>query len=256
MSFSVTAVISSVQLNMDSNFAINTIGAVIRLATEAAPTKAEAETSAGYVSLAITAGSPRKFSISQHYTTNFADGLTIADVLTPNTQYKLYLFFEPNAIPFETTVEGASLNNDVIALPFTTTTLPLAGDAAWDNAWTNEQFVGSLAEWGYSENQKRVFVAYTKINLTFTSVTWTSRTADDTKLQTLGNHSLGLTDPGVGFLFDLSKLGGSYPDGENYYTVISADNTKKLSGETFQVEIFNGSATFKLRVPLTRYSSP
>ncbi|WGK68187.1 hypothetical protein P0082_06790 [Candidatus Haliotispira prima] len=252
MSFSATAVISSVQLEMSSSFAINTIGAVIRLATETAPTKAEAEASAGYVSLAITAGSPRKFSISQHYTTNFADGLTIADVLASNTQYKLYLFFEPNTIPSETTVEGASLNNDVIALPFTTATLPPAGDPAW----TGNQFVGSLAEWGYSENQKGVFVAYTKISTSLASFTFTNRRADDTRLETLGTFGLGITDPGVGFLFDLSKLGGSYPDGDNYYTIISADDTTKLSGKAFQTEVFNGSATFKLRVPLTRYSSP
>ncbi|WGK68188.1 hypothetical protein P0082_06795 [Candidatus Haliotispira prima] len=256
MSFSATAVISSVQLEMSSSFAINTIGAVIRLATEAAPTKAEAEAKAGYVSLAITANSPRKFSISQHYTTNFADGLTIADVLTPNTQYKLYLFFEPNAIPSETTVEGASLNNEVIALPFTTASLPPAGDPAWDNAWTGNQFVGSLAEWGYSENQKGVFVAYTQVNTSLASFTFTNRRADDTRLETLGTFALSLANPGVGFLFDLSKLSGSYPDGDNYYTVISADDTTKLSGKIFQVEVFNGSATFKLRVPLTRYSSP
>ncbi|WGK68186.1 hypothetical protein P0082_06785 [Candidatus Haliotispira prima] len=248
--------ISSVQLEMSSSFAINTIAAVIRLAAEAAPTKAEAEASAGYVSLAITAGSPRKFSISQHYSTNFADGLTIADVLASNTQYKLYLFFEPNAIPSETTVEGVSLNNNVIALPFTTATLPPAGDAVWDNAWTNKQFVGSPAEWGYSENQKGVFVAYTKISTSLASFTFTNRRADDTKLQPLGTFGLGLTDPAPGVLFDLLKLGGSYPDGDNYYTVISADDTAKLSGKAFQTEVFNGSATFKLRVPLTRYSSP
>ncbi|WGK68189.1 hypothetical protein P0082_06800 [Candidatus Haliotispira prima] len=244
--------VSSVQLEMSSSFAINTIGAVIRLATEAAPTKAEAEASAGYVSLAITAGSPRKFSISQHYTTNFADGLTIADVLASNTQYKLYLFFEPNTIPSETTVEGASLNNDVIALPFTTATLPPAGDAAW----TGNQFVGSLAEWGYSENQKGIFVAYTKINFAFSTFSLTSRTADNTRLQTLASYSLGLFDPASGLLAALPKLGGSYPDGDNYYTIINTDDTKKITGEAFQIEVSNGSVTFELRVPLTRYSSP
>ncbi|WGK68203.1 hypothetical protein P0082_06870 [Candidatus Haliotispira prima] len=248
--------VSSVQLEMGSNFAITKIGAVIRLATETAPTKVEAEANAGYVNLAITANSPRKFSISQHYTTNFTDGLTIADVLASNTQYKLYLFFEPNIIPSETAIEGATLNNDVIALSFTTATLPSAGDAAWNNAWTNRQFVGGLAEWSYSENQKGILVVYTKINTSLASFVFNSRTADNTELRNLGTFALNLLDSGLGFIAAFSKLGGSYPDSGEYYYVISADDTQKLSGKTFQAEIFNGSVTFKLRAPLTRYSSP
>ncbi|WGK68213.1 hypothetical protein P0082_06920 [Candidatus Haliotispira prima] len=257
ISFSTTAVVSSVQLEMSSNFAITTVGAVIRLATEAAPTKAEAEANAGYVSLEITAGSPHKFSISQHYSSDFTDGLTLADVLTSNTQYKLYLFFGANAIPSETTVEGATLNNDVIALPFTTATLPAPGDAVWNSAWTNEQFVGSLPEWGYSENQKGVFVAYIKMNFsTILTLRYTSRKIDGTLLQTLGSFSLGNTTLTVGFLFHLSKLGGSYPNGDNYYTIISVDNTEKKSGKFFQVESSSGLETIRIRVPLTLYSSP
>ncbi|WGK68814.1 hypothetical protein P0082_10045 [Candidatus Haliotispira prima] len=256
MSFSATAVVSAAQLEMSSSFAISTIGAVIRLATEAAPTKTEAEANAGYVSLGITAGSPRKFSISQHYGSDFTDGLTLTDVLTADSQYKLYLFFETGTIPSETIVEGATLNNDVIALPFTTATLPPAGDAVWNNAWTNEQFVGSLPEWGYSENQKGVFVVYTKINFSAFTLTLSSQTADNTKLQTLGTFSLNLVDPGIGVFWGFSKLGSSYPDVDNYYTIISADDTRKVSGKTIQGEIFSGFATFKATAPLTRYSSP
>ncbi|WGK68823.1 hypothetical protein P0082_10090 [Candidatus Haliotispira prima] len=259
MSFSATAVVSSVQLKMSSSFAIANIGAVIRLATEAAPTKTEAETSAGYVSLAIAAGSPRKFSISQHYGSDFTDGLTLVDVLTANTQYKLYLFFEANAIPSETTVEGATLNNDVIALPFTTATLPPAGDAIWNNAWTSEQLVGSLAEWGYSENQKGVFVAYTKVNFSsITSLTVSSHTADNTRLQTIGSFLLGSNLPVSGFLGKISKLGSSYPDTGNYYYIISADDTTKISGKFLQLQVTDGvgSTTHALTAILTRYSSP
>ncbi|WGK69505.1 hypothetical protein P0082_01195 [Candidatus Haliotispira prima] len=256
MSFSATAVVSSVQLEMSSSFAITAIGAVIRLAAEAAPTKAEAQANAGYVSLAIAADSPRKFSISQHYTTNFTDGLTLVDLLASNTDYKLYLFFEPNAISSETTIEGATLANDTAILPFTTATLPAAGDAVWNSAQTNNQFVGSLPEWGYSENQKGIFVVYTKFNIPFSTVTLTGRKEDDTEIKTLGSISIGLAAAGSGFLFEISKLGGSYPDGDNYYYVISADNTKKIVGETFKFEVFDGSVTSIRRVPLTRYSSP
>ncbi|WGK68815.1 hypothetical protein P0082_10050 [Candidatus Haliotispira prima] len=257
MSFSAAAVVSSVQLEMSSSFAISTIGAVIRLAGEAAPTKTEAEANAGYVSLGITAGSPRKFSISQHYGSDFTDGLTLADVLTANTQYKLYLFFEANAIPSETTVEGATLNNDVIALPFTTAVLPPAGDAIWNNAWTSEQLVGSLSAWGYSENQKGVFVAYMKINFSsFTSITATNRRADSTLLQPIGNFFLGSNLPVLGFLSKISKLGSSYPDTGNYYYIISADDTTKIMGTAFQLEVTDSLTIVRTLAPLTRYGSP
>ncbi|WGK69530.1 hypothetical protein P0082_01330 [Candidatus Haliotispira prima] len=256
ISFSATAVVSSLQLEMSSSVALTNIGAVIRLATATAPTKAEAEANAGYVSLGITAGGTREFSISQHYGSDFTDGLTLADVLTANTDYKLYLFFEANAISSETTVEGATLNNDVAALPFTTAALPAAGDAIWNNAWTNEQFVGSLAEWGYSENQKGVFVVYTKINLSFTSITLKTHTADNTFLQTVGSFSVGMGTPGPGLFFNMSELGGNYPNGDYYYYLISADDTDKISGKTLKSTIADLSRTVRLNAPLTRYGSP
>ncbi|WGK69378.1 hypothetical protein P0082_00545 [Candidatus Haliotispira prima] len=256
MSFSTNAVVSSVQLEMSSSFAITTIGAVIRLATEAAPTKAEAEANAGHVSLSIDANSPRKFSISQHYGSDFTDGLTLADVLTANTQYKLYLFFETTAIPSETTIEGAALNNDVVVLPFSTATLALAGDAVWDSAWTNNQFVGSLPEWGYSENQKGIFVVYTKINSTFASAQLITRTADDILLQIIGDIAIGFVDPKTGFLFNILKLGGTYPAGDNYYYVIGAGNTKKISGKHFVLDITIDLGSVDLKSPLIRYGNP
>ncbi|WGK68818.1 hypothetical protein P0082_10065 [Candidatus Haliotispira prima] len=259
MSFSATAVVSSAQLEMSSSFALSTIGAVIRLATATAPTKTEAEASAGYVSLAIAAGSPRKFSISQHYGSDFTDGLTLADVLTANTQYKLYLFFEANAIPSETTVEGATLNNNVVVLPFTTATLPLVGDAVWDNAWTNEQFVGSLSEWGYSENQYGVFVAYTKLNLNPTSIVLTARTTINTLSHSIGSSSIGNVIADPNFLFNIVELGGSYPHSStypNYYYVIAADDTKTMSGVAIRLEVANLSISVIPRALLTRYSNP
>ncbi|WGK68747.1 hypothetical protein P0082_09690 [Candidatus Haliotispira prima] len=249
--------VSSVQLEMSSTLALANIGAVVRLATEAAPTKAEAEANAGYVSLNITTNSTRKFSISQHYGSNFGDGgLTLADVLAPETQYKLYLFFEANTV---NPIEGTTLTDDVPTLSFTTVALPLPGDTVWDDAWTNGQFVGGPADWAYSENQKGVFVAYTKVNTSLASFTLTSRTIDNATLRTLGTSSLGLVAAGTGLLFGFSKLGSSYPgypDADNYHYIISTGDTTKVSGKTIQGEIFNGSTTFKLRVPLTRYGSP
>ncbi|WGK69508.1 hypothetical protein P0082_01210 [Candidatus Haliotispira prima] len=256
MSFSATAVASSVQLEMSSSLGITAIGAVVRLAAEAAPTKAEAEANAGYVSLAIAADSPHKFSISQHYGTNFTDGLTLADVLAPNTQYQLYLFFEPNTISSETTVEGAMLANDTVILPFTTATLPAAGDAVWNSTWTNNQFVGSLPEWAYSENQKGVFVVYIKVNLTFTSIALNLTDSTGNILTSPGSLGFGTINIVPGFLFNISKLGGSYPDGDNYYYVIGADDTAKILGNFLSLEAANLGTSVKFRVPLTRYSSP
>ncbi|WGK69141.1 hypothetical protein P0082_11760 [Candidatus Haliotispira prima] len=235
---------------MSSSLAISTIGAVIRLATEAAPTKAEAEANAGYVSLGITAASPRKFSISQHYGSNFTDGLTPDDVLAPNTNYKLYLFFEANAI---NPIEGVTLANDVAALPFTTATLPPAGDAVWARSLTGEQFVGSLPEWGYSENQRGVFVAYAQLMNPLNSATLTHFKADEMVSVNIGTFSVGLATPDVLFLFGFSRLGGNYPDTGNYYYIIGADKTEKFSGKKFNLETINFLGVINHEVPLTRY---
>ncbi|WGK69748.1 hypothetical protein P0082_02470 [Candidatus Haliotispira prima] len=58
------------------------------------------------------------------------------------------------------------------------------------------------------------------------------------------------------FHFNLSKPGGSYPGGDNYYYVIGVDDTKKISGKALQLAITNSPPAVKLIVPLTRYSSP
>ncbi|WGK69966.1 hypothetical protein P0082_03665 [Candidatus Haliotispira prima] len=244
--------VSSVQLEMSSTLAIANIGAVIRLAAEEAPTKTEAEASAGYVSLEITAGSPRKFSISQHYGSDFTDGLTLDDVLAANTQYKLYLFFETSATAINP-IEGATLANGVAALSFTTATLPSAGDAAWARSLAGEQFVGSLPEWSYSENQKGVFVAYAQLLNGFNTATLTTRKADNTLVYTLGIFLIGTAIPDPLFLFGLSKLGGSYPD--NYTYIIGADKTGTISGKSFQLENLNDLQDVGHQVSLSRYVS-
>ncbi|WGK69749.1 hypothetical protein P0082_02475 [Candidatus Haliotispira prima] len=148
--------------------------------------------------------------------------------------------------------------NDVIALSFTTATLPPAGDPAWDNAWTNEQFVGSLSEWGYSENQKGIFVAYTKIKIIpFTSIVFNTTGLTSMEfISVIFSLSFGAVRLLPGFLSNMSKLGGSYPDGDNYYYVISADDTAKILGNLFRLETTDGLAEARLTVPLTRYGSP
>ncbi|WGK69509.1 hypothetical protein P0082_01215 [Candidatus Haliotispira prima] len=250
VSLATTAVVSSVQLEMSSTLAITNIGAVIRLAAEAAPTKAEAEAREGYVSLEITAGSPCKFSISQHYGTNFTDGFTLADVLTANTQYKLYLFFDPNAI---NSIEGATLANGVATLSFTTATLPAAGDPVWARSLAEIQFVGSLPEWSYSQNQKGVFVVYAQLSNPLNSLTLTNVNADNIILHSIGTFSIGLATPGPLFLFGFAKLGGNYPDTGAYYYVIGADKTGQFSGKDFDLETANFSKIIHHRVPLNRY---
>ncbi|WGK69849.1 hypothetical protein P0082_03025 [Candidatus Haliotispira prima] len=242
--------VSSVQLEMSSILALTNIGAVIRLAAETAPTKAEAEANAGYVSLEITAGGTRKFSISQHYGSDFTDGFTLADVLSANTQYKLYLFFDSNAI---NRIEGATLTNGVAALSFTTATLAPAGDAVWARSLAGEQLVGSLAEWSYSENQKGVFVAYAQVINPFTNLALTTRTAEDALKYTLGTITLGSFGSDPLFLSGIYKLGTGYPDSDNYYYIIGTEKTEKILGKTFRLEVTSFSRSIRLQVPLTRY---
>ncbi|WGK69270.1 hypothetical protein P0082_00030 [Candidatus Haliotispira prima] len=243
--------VSSVQLEMSSTLAIAKIGAVIRLATEAAPTKAQAEANAGYVSLEITAGGTRKFSISQHYGSDFEDGFTLADVLAANTDYKLYLFFEANNTV--NPIEGVTLTNNVASLPFTTATLSPAGDAVWARSLAGEQFVGSLPEWSYSENQKGVFVVYAQVLHNFQSATFTIRSADNVRLYTFGTFAVGSFSSNPLSLSDFSKLGAGYPDAENYYYIIGAEKDDKLSGKMFIFENVSDLQSRQIQVPLNRY---
>ncbi|WGK68296.1 hypothetical protein P0082_07350 [Candidatus Haliotispira prima] len=161
MSFSVTAVASSVQFEVTGVPAVTDMGAVIRLAAEAAPTKTEAQASKGYVSLSIEANSTRKFSISQHYGSDFTDGgFTLDDVLTPNTKYKLYLYM-PSAIDLaQTAIKGGEIKENKIEISFTTVSLPAAGDAVWSEKFAAKEYVASLNECHFMETQTGVIVVY------------------------------------------------------------------------------------------------
>ncbi|WGK68261.1 hypothetical protein P0082_07160 [Candidatus Haliotispira prima] len=161
ISFSVTAVASSIQFEVTSVPAVTDVGTVIRLATEAVPTKAEAQASKGYVSLSIEADSTRKFSISQHYGSNFEDGgFTLADVLTPNTKYKLYLYMSSAIDLGQTKIKGGLIEGNTVEISFTTASLPVAGDAVWSEKWTAKEYVASLNEYHFMENQTGVTIAY------------------------------------------------------------------------------------------------
>ncbi|WGK69993.1 hypothetical protein P0082_03800 [Candidatus Haliotispira prima] len=161
ITFFVTAVASSIQLEVTGVPAIIDAGAVVRLAAEATPTKTEAQASRGYVNLSIEAGSTRKFSISQHYGSNFADGgFTLADVLAPNTKYKLYLYM-PLAIDLgQTEIKGGAIKGDTVEISFTTASLPAAGEAVWSEKFAAKEYVASLNEYHFMENQTGVIVAY------------------------------------------------------------------------------------------------
>ncbi|WGK69723.1 hypothetical protein P0082_02345 [Candidatus Haliotispira prima] len=151
---------SSVQFEVTSVPAVTDVGAVIRLAGESAPTQAEAQASKGYVSLSIEAGSTRKFSISQHYGSNFPDGFTLADVLTPNVQYKLYLYM-PSAIDLgQTKIQGGVIQEDRVEISFTTASLPTVGDTVWSEKFAAKEYVASLNEYHFMENQTGVIVLY------------------------------------------------------------------------------------------------
>ncbi|WGK69262.1 hypothetical protein P0082_12430 [Candidatus Haliotispira prima] len=242
--------VSSVQLEMSSTLAIAKIGAVIRLATEAAPTKAQAEANAGYVSLEITAGGTRKFSISQHYGSNFTDGgFTLADVLAPNTKYKLYLYM-PSAIDLaQTSIKGGEIKEDRVEIPFTTASLPPAGDAVWNEKWTAKEYVASLNEYHFMESQTGVVVAYFQVPFSILLYEVSSQLPDDT-FDAIGSYSSGTLAPSLKFYFNYGVITG-YTTGYNY--VILAEKQDKLKG-AFRSAISDQFGEFQSIVkPISRY---
>ncbi|WGK69269.1 hypothetical protein P0082_00025 [Candidatus Haliotispira prima] len=216
---------SSLQLEISSNVELVNIGAVARLASEAAPTKAGTEASAGYVSLGITAGSPRKFSISQHYGSDFTDGgFTLADVLAPNTKYKLYLYM-PSAIDLaQTSIKGGEIKEDRVEISFTTASLPLAGDTVWSEKWTAKEYVASLNEYHFMESQTGVIVAYFQIPFSLLLYEVLMQVSNGT-FDAIGNYSSGRLEPSLRFYFNYGVITG-YTTGYNY--VILADKQDKL----------------------------
>ncbi|WGK69794.1 hypothetical protein P0082_02720 [Candidatus Haliotispira prima] len=228
ISFSVTAVASSVQLEVTGVPAITDAGAVIRLAAEAAPTKTEAQVSKGYVSLSIEADSIRKFSISQHYGSDFADGgFTLDDVLAPNTKYKLYLYM-PSAIDLgQTEIKGGVIQGDTVEISFTTASLPAAGDAVWSEKWTAKEYVASLNEYHFMESQTGVIVAYFQIPYIPFSQELSINLMDGFP-SPVGRYLVGVTPLG-NFYFNIGPIAG-YPStatSQTFY-MIAADNRTSI----------------------------
>ncbi|WGK69996.1 hypothetical protein P0082_03815 [Candidatus Haliotispira prima] len=239
---------SSVQLEMSSSLALTDVGAIIRLATEAAPAKVQAEANAGYVSLDIPANSPRKFSISQHYASDFTDGLTLADVLNPNTAYKLYLYF-----PATTEIKGVSLTGDVGVISITTENLPVATDTVWSTSFAEKQYVASLSEWYFGTEQKGVFIAYSKMTQNFNTIGLSTRKKDKTLEFSIGNFTLGRVHPNSGYLFNIGELGSAYPSADNFYYILGVGHREKIVGQYFRLEEVSFSGIRLFFSPLTRY---
>ncbi|WGK68295.1 hypothetical protein P0082_07345 [Candidatus Haliotispira prima] len=244
ISFSVTAVASSVQFEVTGVPAVTDMGAVIRQAAEAAPTQTEARASKGYVSLSIEAGSTRKFSISQHYGSNFEDGgFTLDDVLTPNTKYKLYLYM-PSAIDLaQTAIKGGAIKGDTVEISFTTASLPAAGDAVWSEKLAAEEYTASLNEYHFMENQTGVFVAY--FWSSSIPVLIESSTANLDNRNGLGTYTGGMPRLNPNFYYNGGVISG-YISAENQYSyILSAD---KLASSILRDDI-------KMHVTLTRGST-
>ncbi|WGK68285.1 hypothetical protein P0082_07290 [Candidatus Haliotispira prima] len=261
ISFSVTAVASSVQFEVTGVPALTDVGAVIRLAAEAAPTQTEAQASKGYVSLSIEAGSTRKFSISQHYRSNFEDGgFTPADVLTPNTKYKLYLYMPSTIDLGQTVIKGGEIQGDTVEISFTTASLPAPGDTVWSRKWTAKEYVASLNEYHFMENQTGVFVAYLQSPyipfLNEFNVNVDSRSG---AIREIGHYSPGSSTsatPAINFYYNAGIVTG-YPSTATSHTIyiIAAD---KVATPILRNLLKNASSPFSgpphnINTPISRY---
>ncbi|WGK69995.1 hypothetical protein P0082_03810 [Candidatus Haliotispira prima] len=230
ISFSVTAVASSVQFEVTSVPAVTDVGAVIRLAAEAAPTKTEAQASKGYVSLSIEADSTRKFSISQHYGSDFTDGgFTLADVLTPNTKYKLYLYM-PSAIDLgQTVIKGGEVKEDRVEISFTTANLPVEGDVIWSNKWIAKEYVASLNEYYFMKNQTGIVVAYFQRPFTTSLLEELAlKNPNGLAYDTIGTYVASVARPGSRSHYNSGPVIG-YTSGYGYF--IGADKQKIIETE-------------------------
>ncbi|WGK69792.1 hypothetical protein P0082_02710 [Candidatus Haliotispira prima] len=80
-----------------------TISAIVRLAGEPAPVWADVENKVGLLSRNIVAGTPKRIFTAKHYGTNDnlktnIGAMSAADILQPETAYKVYVFRDKNVI--------------------------------------------------------------------------------------------------------------------------------------------------------------
>ncbi|WGK70268.1 hypothetical protein P0082_05255 [Candidatus Haliotispira prima] len=243
---------SSLQLEISSNVELANIGAVVRLAAEAAPTKAEALASKGYVSVSIPADVTRKISISQHYTTNFDDGLTLADVLAPNTAYKLHLYFPSGRITTTAEITGLNIADDMAAVPFATAALPAEGDTQWLSS-NGSKCVESLDSFYFMQKQTGVVVCYSYTNFTPFQVELFTKGDTDQFDFRIASYDGTVVDPVTDFHFAYEFISGYTSNSTNHYVYwIGADKTKIL--QNIQSTTINGvglQTTFG--IPVTRH---
>ncbi|WGK68466.1 hypothetical protein P0082_08235 [Candidatus Haliotispira prima] len=231
ISFSSVAVASSLQLEISSNVELPNIRAVVRLAAEAAPTKAEALASKGHVSVRIPADVTRKISISQHYTTNLDDGLTFADVLAPNTAYKLYLYFPAELITTTAEITGLNVTNDMAAVPFTTAALPAEGDAKWLNSNGNS-YVASLDNLYFMQEQTGIAVFYFYTNFAPLISEFSIQDENGT-FNGIGIYAGNIVTPDSNFHFAYGSISGYISNSTNRYNYwIGADKVKIIKNST------------------------
>ncbi|WGK68300.1 hypothetical protein P0082_07370 [Candidatus Haliotispira prima] len=248
---------SSVQFEVTGVPAVTDMGAVIRLAAEAAPTQTEARASKGYVSLSIEAGSTRKFSISQHYGSNFTDdGFTLTDVLTPNTKYKLYLYM-PSVIDLvQTEIKGGTIKGDTVEISFTTSSLPPARDPLWSEKFAAKEYVASLNEYHFMENQTGVIVLYVQSPYIPFQHEFAVNNVNGT-IETIGRYTGSLmTATAVhNFYFNYGLVGG-YPSTATSHTfyMIAADNgTAVLRNLLKTSSIPPRGLSTDILIPISRY---
>ncbi|WGK68750.1 hypothetical protein P0082_09705 [Candidatus Haliotispira prima] len=245
---------SSLQLEISSNIELASIGAVVRLATEAAPTKAEAQASAGHVSVSIPAGVARKISISQHYGSDFTNGLTLADVLIPNTAYKLYLYFPAGRITTTAEITGLNVTDDMAVVSFSTAVLPAEGDAKWLSS-NGSASVASLDSFYFMEEQTGIAVYYFYTNFNPFIVVWSVKPSDDLfSSHNLATYTSGAVRPGSKFHFAYGSISGYTSDSANNYVYwIGGDKTESLTNRIQIAITDNKGRNTNRTVPVTRY---
>ncbi|WGK70227.1 hypothetical protein P0082_05035 [Candidatus Haliotispira prima] len=243
---------SSLQLEMTSNVELANIGAVVRLAAEAAPTGAEALVSKGHVSVSIPAGVTRKISISQHYSTNFTDGLTLADVLAPNTAYKLYLYFPAGRITTTAELTGLSITDDRAVVPFTTAALPAEGDTKWLSS-NGSECVASLDAYYFMQEQTGVAVCYFYVNFS-PSVTELSTKINDRVFGNIGTYAGNLAAPSANFHYTYGFISGYTSNATNHYDyLVGADKVATIQTTLSHTILDNRGRPTTFIIPVTRH---
>ncbi|WGK69034.1 hypothetical protein P0082_11195 [Candidatus Haliotispira prima] len=245
---------SSLQLEISSNVELTNIGAVVRSAAEAAPTEAEALASKGHVSINIPADGTRKISISRHYTTDFDNGLTLADILAPNTAYKLYLYFPTGRITTTAEMTGLSITDDRAVVPFTTAALPAEGDAKWLSNIGSE-CIASLDTLYFMQKQTGVVVCYFYVNHD-PLATDVSREDDKDTFDNVGTYGrvengVKQVEPATSFHFAYGLIPGYIFNSTNRYSYfIGADKTDTLRNRirTTIIDPLGLQTTFDLSV--------